>query len=85
MLREKNLFRKMHRLYVCGLLEEGNRHIWIDCGIGRKVYSIVDLLDLNTVILAVIFLSYFLELNYSDICSFFNLLENAIIKSRSSF
>jgi len=84
MLRKKYLLWKVHGFYIRRLFIQRGRNVWIYGWISWIVYSVVDLFDLYAVVLAVVFFSYLLEFNNSDICSFFDLLKNAIVKSRSS-
>lgn len=56
----------------------------IDCIIGGEVNTVIHFLNLHTVVLPIVLLSYLLELNNSNIISFLHLGEQTVIKPRPS-
>lgn len=59
--------------------------VWVNCIVGREVNTIINFLNLHTIVLPIVLLSYFLEFDNPNIISFLDLREQTVIKSWSSF
>lgn len=63
----------MSRFYIAWLPEEWSWDIWINGSVRWKVEAIIYLLLLYAIVLPIIFLSYLLELDDTDIYPFLHL------------
>ncbi len=85
MLREKNLVRQVDRFNIGIFFVKRCRYAWINCIVGWKIESIIDILfDVYTIILSCIFFTNLHKFDHSHVTPFLDLTEKTVIKSRSS-
>ena len=67
--------------HICILFVEGSGHVRVHCGVFGEVNAVAYLLYLNAVVLSIVLGCELCKFHYSNIFSFLNLLEQAVIKA----